>query len=169
MKISHAFALGFLACFAFACGEGEPADPQREPASLASSRAPEGSDPSTRAPGSAPNGTAQASPGQPMSPSPSPSPSPSRSPSPLTEQATVGEELFQDHCSGCHGGAVNVSSFATAADVFDYVSVNMPRNAPGSLTQSEYYGIVAFDLAENGVDLKGQTLDAASAPSVRVR
>jgi len=78
----------------------------------------------------------------------------------------AGKNLFQDHCTGCHGASVNVSSFNTAADVFGYVSVNMPRNAPGSLAQDEYYSIVAFDLAQNGVDLKGQTLDASNAASV---
>jgi hypothetical protein len=61
---------------------------------------------------------------------------------------------------------VSVSSFETAADLVDYVGTNMPRNAPGSLTQDEYFSIVAFDLTEKGIDLKGETLDAANAGSI---
>lgn len=61
-----------------------------------------------------------------------------------------------------------MSPFETAADFADYIGQNMPRDAPGSLTQGEYFSIVAFDLTEKGVDLKGQTLDAANAGSVSV-
>jgi cytochrome c1 len=92
------------------------------------------------------------------------------SPAPaLTGQAAVGQKLFAEHCSGCHGGSVSVSSFAMAADLLDYVGTNMPRNAPGSLTQDEYLSIVAFDLTEKGIDLHGETLDAANAGSISLR
>ena len=81
----------------------------------------------------------------------------------------MGQKLFQEHCAGCHGGSVSVSSFRTAADLLDYVGTNMPRNAPGSLAQDEYLSIVAFDLTEKGIDLHGETLDAANAGSVNLR
>jgi hypothetical protein len=81
----------------------------------------------------------------------------------------AGKNLFQDHCADCHGSSVSIASFGTAAAAFGYISVNMPRNAPGSLSQDEYYSILAFDLAETGVDLKGQTLDASNAGSVSTR
>ena len=83
--------------------------------------------------------------------------------------AIAGKTLFEDHCTKCHGDSVSLSSFATAADVFSFVSENMPRDAPGSLSESEYYGIVAFDLSARGVDLHGETLDATNAASISVR
>jgi hypothetical protein len=142
MRFSHVLALGWLACFAFGCGQGEPAAPEQ-----ASPVVPSAFD------GAESTGASTDVPETSGSP---------------TAQAAAGQKLFQDHCARCHGPSVNVSSFGTAADVFDYASINMPRGAPGSLTQSEYYSIVAFDLAANGVDLKGVTLDASNADSVSV-
>jgi len=173
MRFSHALAAGLLASFTFACDQGDPAEPESAPIALSSAPGAAGSDGSTRSPAASPNGSAgspaeQPAPGSPSSPS---SPAPSSSPSPLqlTAQAAAGQKLFQDHCAGCHGSSIGLASFDTAADVFAYASTNMPRNAPGSLAQSEYFSIVAFDLAVNGVDLKGQTLDAANASSVLTR
>ena len=177
MKVSHGLGLVLLARFAFACSEGVPAEPESAPprAPSAASASAEGSTQGHTANG---NGTArtpdEATPQGPSaaptasSPSASPPASPSQPPLALTEQGAIGQKLFQDHCAGCHGGSVGLSSFSTAADVFRYVSTNMPRNAPGSLTQSEYFSIVAFDLTTNGVDLQGKTLDAANAGSVTV-
>ena len=90
-------------------------------------------------------------------------------PAPLTGQAIEGQKLFEAHCTKCHGDSVGLSAFGTAADVVDYVSENMPRDAPGSLSKSEYFSIVAFDLSANGVDLHGATLDDANADAVGAR
>jgi cytochrome c5 len=90
-------------------------------------------------------------------------------PAPLTAQAIEGQKLFEAHCTKCHGDSVGLSAFGTAADVVDYVSENMPRDAPGSLTQGEYFSFVAFDLTAKGVDLHGETLDATNAASLSVR
>ena len=137
MKLSHSLALAFLACFAFACGDGGPAEPETS---------------SPAASGTATPTQASATSGGAKTPT-------------LTEQATAGQKLFQDHCAKCHGASVSVSAFASAADLADYIEQNMPRDAPGSLTQSEYFSIVAFDLAARGVDLHGETLDATNAAS----
>ena len=46
--------------------------------------------------------------------------------------------------------------FKTALDVLNYVRVNMPGDAPGTLKDDEYRAILAFDLKANGVDLAGK-------------
>jgi hypothetical protein len=153
MTLSHVLALALVACFAVACGEGEPAEPSSAP-----------SQPSSAAAAGSPGPSASSS-----SSSSSSSPSPPPAPPSLTAQAAAGQPLFQEHCAGCHGGSVSVAGFETAADLLDYVGTNMPRNTPGSLMQSEYLSIVAFDLAEKGIDLHGQNLDAANAGSVSLR
>ena len=106
------------------------------------------------------------------------------------EQVTRGMALFVEHCSNCHGsdgmgtdrappvvgsqalpldpppGAeVRNVQFRTALDVFQWVRVNMPGDAPASLEDQEYVEILAFDLKANGVELP-QPLDATNANDV---
>ena len=52
--------------------------------------------------------------------------------------------------------------------VFDYVRRTMPLSAPGSLTNSEVYAVVAFLLAENGVIEKTAVMDSVTLPAVRM-
>src|SRR5438309_518443 len=100
------------------------------------------------------------------------------------DQASVGGKLFGDHCATCHGSGGEGSAkapplvgksalpldpppqaryrkgqFHTAADVFQFVKANMPPDAPGSLTDEEYWAILAFDLKANGVDSGGKKVD----------
>jgi mono/diheme cytochrome c family protein len=107
-----------------------------------------------------------------------------------TDQASLGAELYGAHCASCHGAdgkgnpgtpAVVGSSalpldaappsqarkaqFHTALDVLQFVQANMPPQQGGSLSQSEYDAILAFDLKANGVDLTGKQVNADSAAS----
>jgi cytochrome c len=103
------------------------------------------------------------------------------SPTPMTfaEQAGQGQKLFADSCAKCHGasgtggkapplvglatGALPLNppptakyrknQFRTVADIADFVTKNMPPNAPGSLTAEQYWSILAFDLKANGINL----------------
>jgi mono/diheme cytochrome c family protein len=112
----------------------------------------------------------------------------------FTEQAAAGQELYGAHCASCHGpggegtkaprvvdiakGALPLdppatakfrkSQFHTAADIAGFVVKTMPADAPGSLTEDQYWAILAFDLKANGVDLGAKHLDATSAASVVV-
>jgi cytochrome c len=107
------------------------------------------------------------------------------------DQVAAGQKLYADNCASCHGAGgeggkapkvVGVSAgalpldppstskyrknqFHTAADVADFVVHNMPPKAPGSLKETEYWDILAFDLHANGVDLQ-KPLDANSAKDV---
>ena len=108
------------------------------------------------------------------------------------EQAAAGQKLYAAKCASCHGangeggdgprvvgigqGALPLdpapkakyrkAQFHSAADVAAFVVKNMPPDAPGSLSEAEYWDILAFDLKANGVDLGAKHLDASTAPSV---
>jgi mono/diheme cytochrome c family protein len=110
----------------------------------------------------------------------------------FAEQAAAGQELYGAHCASCHGAGgegtkaprvVDVSKgalpldppptakyrkgqFHTAADIAGFVVKTMPADAPGTLTEDQYWAILAFDLKANGVDLGAKHLDATSAASV---
>ena len=118
------------------------------------------------------------------------------SPAPATfaEQVTLGQELYGKQCAGCHGGSgegtaeapavvgldkgalpldppasakYRKSQFKTVADIASFVVSSMPPKAPGSLSEEEYYAILAFDLKANGIDLE-QKLDGALASTLDV-
>jgi cytochrome c len=109
-------------------------------------------------------------------------------PLPLTfeDQAARGKQLFEEHCAGCHGAAgegtnraprlvgltkgalpllprpgqrIRKREFKTVLDVAEFVTKNMPLNAPGSLATQDYWDILAFDLKANGIDLGAKPLD----------
>ena len=112
----------------------------------------------------------------------------------FTDQVAAGQQLFEEHCANCHGasgegkkgprlvgvaqGALPLeppagakyrkNEFHTAADVATFVVKNMPPDAPGSLTEQEYWAILAFDLKANGIDLGTKHLDGTDAASVMI-
>jgi mono/diheme cytochrome c family protein len=114
------------------------------------------------------------------------------SPATFAEQVSRGTEVYTAHCSSCHGkggegsaqapavvgpsalpldppsGAkVRKSQFVTVADVANFVVHNMPGDAPGSLSEDDYFAVLAFDLHANGIDLD-KKLDAAVAASLTI-
>jgi mono/diheme cytochrome c family protein len=113
-------------------------------------------------------------------------------PATFAEQVARGGELYGAHCSSCHGksgeGTADApavvgptalpleppsgakfrkSKFVTVADVANFVVQNMPANAPGSLSEEEYFSVLAFDLKANGIELD-KKLDAALAASLTI-
>ena len=74
------------------------------------------------------------------------------------EQAEVGERVFNTICSNCHNASNPLSGrlFITKwADrslyrIWEFITTRMPYGAPGSLTQEEYVGVLAFILRLNG-------------------
>jgi cytochrome c len=82
------------------------------------------------------------------------------------EQKVAGALLFEQHCAKCHGatgqgkddapavvGEAALARFTTAEELFAFVRKEMPKDAPGSLEEGEYWAILAFDLKANGIDL----------------
>ncbi|MGZ3424609.1 MAG: hypothetical protein ACXWUG_21455 [Polyangiales bacterium] len=58
--------------------------------------------------------------------------------------------------------------FKTALDVAQFVVKSMPPKTPGSLEESEYWDILAFDLKANGVPVAGKHIDATSAAAINL-
>ncbi len=79
-------------------------------------------------------------------------------------QARQGRAVFEQHCASCHGRqlegrvapALKGAKFAsvqagfTIQQIFEFLSVEMPAYAPGSLAPSQYVEITAFLLQQNG-------------------
>ena len=111
----------------------------------------------------------------------------------FSEQAATGKELYSRHCAECHGnsgegnkapplvglktGALPLdppadrkfrkTRFVTVGDVGDFAIHNMPPNRAGSITNDEYWAILAFDLKANGINLV-QKLTADAAKTVTI-
>jgi cytochrome c len=99
---------------------------------------------------------------------------PAESPAPATfaDQVALGQTLYGDYCAKCHGasgegggapavvgldkGALPLdppesrkfrkTKFETVADVAAFVVKNMPPGKGGTLTDEQYYAILAFEL-----------------------
>lgn len=112
----------------------------------------------------------------------------------LAEQYGTGKEIYVKACASCHGddGLGNPKNppvlgkdalpeaapakaklrkgvkFTTAQDVFTFIKAKMPLKKAGSLTDDEYYAVLAWDLNENKVALDHK-LDATTAPTIKLR
>ncbi len=100
-------------------------------------------------------------------------------PASFAAQVAEGQTLYGNNCANCHGDAgqggkaprvVGIKEgafpldppadrkyrkgrFVTVADVAQFVVANMPPGKAGSLTNDQYWAILAFDLHANGIDL----------------
>lgn len=70
-----------------------------------------------------------------------------------SEQAGLGRTTYNLTCSGCHGTSPpGVPSFmrTNVGDLFTFISLNMPADAPASLAPDTYAAIVAYFLQNSG-------------------
>ncbi|WP_394846423.1 cytochrome c [Pendulispora brunnea] len=106
-------------------------------------------------------------------------------------QAERGAKLYAEHCARCHGASgeggrkappvvgkealpldprpeqkYRKNQFHTALDVAQFVVKTMPPDKPGSVSETEYWDILAFDLKANGVPVAGKRIDAESAAGI---
>jgi mono/diheme cytochrome c family protein len=79
-------------------------------------------------------------------------------------QANTGKQLFSDKCALCHGANLegrvgpslkgkmflSVQAAHTVADIFRFLSQNMPATLPGSLSHDDYVNLMAFLMQQNG-------------------
>jgi mono/diheme cytochrome c family protein len=115
-------------------------------------------------------------------------------PQTFAEQVALGQQLYAANCAGCHGdngqngkaphlvglqsGALpldppagakyRTGQFKTVADVANFVVANMPPKKAGSLSEEQYFSILAFDLKANGIDLGDKKLDAPLAATLDI-
>jgi S-disulfanyl-L-cysteine oxidoreductase SoxD len=89
-------------------------------------------------------------------------------------QAARGEELYQQHCSVCHGARLLGNPAApltgetfrarwedgkhTLDDLYYIIRSLMPNSAPGSLSKAQYADIVAYILKINNYPAGGAEL-----------
>lgn len=99
-------------------------------------------------------------------------------------QATSGASVYAAHCSQCHGAQLQGSagpalsgasfrtsinaSYTTAGKLYDFVRKQMPANAPGSLSATQYADVTGFVLARNGYPSGSVELTAQNASSLQL-
>jgi mono/diheme cytochrome c family protein len=84
-------------------------------------------------------------------------------------QGAAGAAVYGNVCSTCHGDRLEgrdgpplagpgaaLGQFRTGQRLYEYVTVWMPDDAPGSLSEREYLDSVAFLLHANGLHPGGQ-------------
>jgi mono/diheme cytochrome c family protein len=74
-----------------------------------------------------------------------------------TEQATAGEKIYGNICTGCHNlGSHSGQTFAQkwkgkpVSDLYEQINFKMPEDDPGSLSPAESAQLVAYILKTNG-------------------
>lgn len=101
------------------------------------------------------------------------------------DQAQLGKQIYESTCARCHPpGQLDGETFEVGwnerrvFDLFSLVSNTMPQDKPGSLTDDQYLGVVAYLLERNHVPpgtvplradsaaLKGVRIDVKAAKSV---
>ena len=94
---------------------------------------------------------------------------------PGAKQVAAGEALYETRCRSCHetdGGLGTrltdqlVRSYGSARALFDYTRMSMPWDAPGTLSDEEYWRVTAYLVHSRARELP-LALDSANADSVR--
>ena len=97
-------------------------------------------------------------------------------------QAARGASVYAQSCAKCHGaglqgesgpaltGQVLKTTFGagTAEPLYEFISRQMPLNAPGSLNGRQYLDLTAYILAENGLPAGHAPLTAGTLTRVRL-
>jgi S-disulfanyl-L-cysteine oxidoreductase SoxD len=102
-----------------------------------------------------------------------------------------GKQIFADNCAVCHGdngvggikdrlagGQGTLASDAPvktvgsywpyATTLYDYIHRAMPYQAPGSLSNDDYYSLAAYILSLNGILPDDGKLDQESLPKIKM-
>jgi S-disulfanyl-L-cysteine oxidoreductase SoxD len=93
-----------------------------------------------------------------------------------TEQAERGRMTYALSCRSCHTAASHTGvTFAkwwkdrTVADLYGYMSTQMPKNDPGSLNPEQYAEVVAYLLKMNAMPAGTTELLADSSSLAQIR
>jgi hypothetical protein len=86
-------------------------------------------------------------------------------------QAARGEALFEGTCRECHSGQLWGMDWdgKTVADVYDFISRNMPESAPGSLSAAQVRDAIAFILSSNELPAGPSELPASRDDLKQIR
>ncbi len=100
------------------------------------------------------------------------------------QQASQGRQIYQTHCSQCHGSdlkgqagpalagpgfksSLQFSKMSTQ-QLFDFISQQMPADAPGSLSHQQYLRVLAYLLSKNGYPAGGKELNPDRFKAVKL-
>jgi S-disulfanyl-L-cysteine oxidoreductase SoxD len=88
------------------------------------------------------------------------------------EQVAAGRDVYAEDCARCHGeqgeggtgpvlvgGSRRIASYETTDRLYDYVSRTMPFDDAGSLSEDEYWSVIAYLLDENDLLSADTVLD----------
>jgi alcohol dehydrogenase (cytochrome c) len=95
-------------------------------------------------------------------------------------QATQGATVYSQHCVQCHGAnlqgeagtPLTGTTFSqaygkgTAAQLYDFLSRQMPQDAPGTLSVQQYLDVTAYILSRNGLPAGNAALSIGSLSKV---
>jgi mono/diheme cytochrome c family protein len=91
-------------------------------------------------------------------------------------QAVRGRSIYLISCASCHTQASHAGPVFAAKwdgrllwELYRYVSEAMPKSDPGSLSQKEYAGVVAYLLKMNGMSAGTEELPADSTALKKIR
>jgi cytochrome c len=99
------------------------------------------------------------------------------------EQVTAGAEVYAASCANCHGtrgegagrgapdaplvvGPRALTGFRNAQELYEFTVDSMPQDEPGSLTSEQYWNVVAWMLAQNGISAPGDPLGPETARGI---
>jgi len=99
-------------------------------------------------------------------------------------QAATGAKDYAASCAQCHGAqlegnlgpalsgqnlkTLSKTTHLTVSDTWEFMSLQMPLNAPGTLSKPTYAAILAFLLKSNGYPAGSTTLTPASADASKM-
>jgi mono/diheme cytochrome c family protein len=99
-------------------------------------------------------------------------------------QAAAGGKAYAASCAACHGAnleggagpalsgqnlkTLQKSTHLTVSDLWEFVSLQMPMNAPGTLPKAQYAEIIAYILKFNGYPAGSKSLTPASADASKI-
>jgi len=108
---------------------------------------------------------------------------PSQPPASLAEQLARGDAVWLDSCASCHGdggegkGGENpavvsgraLRRYKTGGEVLTFIVESMPKDDPGSLSDTDYLAVTAWLLRKNGrLGDTSPVLTAESAAAIRL-
>ncbi|HTU69466.1 MAG TPA: PQQ-binding-like beta-propeller repeat protein [Candidatus Baltobacteraceae bacterium] len=98
-------------------------------------------------------------------------------------QASTGATVYAGKCAACHGAnlqgqsgpslsgarfAKSLQAYGTGEQMYNFISKQMPANAPGSLSTANYLAVTAYLLQQNGYPSGSHPLDATTLASVNL-
>lgn len=103
----------------------------------------------------------------------------------VAAQIVAGREVYERECVRCHGPMGSqgetapslispemghrLTAYPTASALFTFLRFAMPQDKPGTLPEADYWAVLAFVLAQNGLLKEQVMLGTDTAEGVRLQ